>query len=53
MNTLRVRMKTYIQPFERVLAIRELQALSGAKPRHLGLLEETRTRCDGSGAKFL
>lgn len=41
MNTLRVRMKPYIQPFERVLAIQELQAVGGPDLRHLGLFEET------------
>lgn len=41
MNTLQVRMKSYIQPFERVLALRELQILAGVQPRPLGLLEET------------
>jgi len=40
MNTLCVRMKPYIQPFERVLALRELRAISGAEPRPLGLFEE-------------
>ncbi len=43
MNTLRVRMKPYIQPFERVLALRELQALAGAEPQVVGLAEETST----------
>lgn len=43
MNTLRVRMKPYIQPFERVLAIQELQALGGTNPRPLGLFEDTST----------
>ena len=43
MITLRVRMKSYIQPFERELALRELQAVSvsGTNPRFLGLFEET------------
>lgn len=41
MNTLRVRMKPYIQPFERVLAIQELQSLGSANTRPLGLFEET------------
>ncbi len=41
MNTLRLRIKPYIQPFERALAMRELQALTAHPPRPLGLLEET------------
>jgi len=36
-------MKPYIQPFERVLALRELQSLAAADARPLGLLEETST----------
>jgi site-specific DNA-methyltransferase (cytosine-N4-specific) len=36
-------MKSYIQPFERVLALRELRAAAMAEPRHLGLFEETST----------
>lgn len=41
MNTLFVRMKPYIQPFERILALRELEVIADAKPRALGLLDET------------
>jgi site-specific DNA-methyltransferase (cytosine-N4-specific) len=43
MNTLLVRMKPYIQPFERILALRELEVIADAKPRALGLLDETST----------
>lgn len=43
MNTLKVRMKPYIQPFERVLALRELQAVAGAEPRVVGPMDETST----------
>lgn len=43
MNTLRCRIKEYIQPFERVLALQELGAVAGTTPQHLGLLEETST----------
>lgn len=40
MYTLRIRIKPYIQPFERILALRELQALTADTPRPLGQLEE-------------
>lgn len=40
MNTLRIRIKAYIQPFERTLALHELQALSTDIPRPIGLPEE-------------
>jgi site-specific DNA-methyltransferase (cytosine-N4-specific) len=43
MNVLRLRMKSYIQPFERRLALQELRAVAAAEPRHLGLFEETST----------
>lgn len=43
MNLVRVRMKSYIQPFERRLALQELRTMAAAEPRHLGLLEETST----------
>lgn len=51
MNTLRVRIKPYIQPFERVLALRELRVLSASEPRHLGLLEETSTEFEVASAQ--
>jgi DNA modification methylase len=38
-----LRMKSYIQPFERRLALQELRSMAAAEPRHLGLLEETST----------
>ena len=41
MNVIRARMKSYIQPFERRLALEELRAVAIAEPKHLGLLEET------------
>jgi DNA modification methylase len=34
-------MKSYIKPFERVLALRELRSISGVEPRALGLFDET------------
>jgi DNA modification methylase len=40
MNTLRARIKPYIQPFERTLALRELQALSNDIPRRIGRPED-------------
>lgn len=43
MNLFRVRMKSYIQPFERRLALQELRAMAAAEPKYLGLLEETST----------
>ncbi len=43
MNNLRIRIKPYIQPFERILALRELQALSADIPRPLGTPEDTVT----------
>ncbi len=43
MNLIRARMKSYIQPFERRLALQELRAMALAEPRHLGLFEETST----------
>lgn len=43
MNLVRLRMKPYIQPFERRLALQELRAVANAEPKHLGLLEETST----------
>ena len=43
MNLIRVRMKSYIQPFERRLALQELRTMALAEPRHLGLFEETST----------
>lgn len=43
MNVLKVRMKPYIQPFERVLALRELHALAGAEPLALESKSETST----------
>lgn len=39
MNTLRLRIKPYIQPFERILALRELQALSLDIPRPMSRSE--------------
>jgi site-specific DNA-methyltransferase (cytosine-N4-specific) len=41
MNVLKVRMKPYIQPFERVLALRELHALAGDEPFALWPENET------------
>lgn len=43
MNLVRLRMKSYIQPFERRLALQELRTMAAAEPKHLGLLEETST----------
>lgn len=43
MNLIRLRMKSYIQPFERRLALQELRIMASAEPKRLGLLEETST----------
>lgn len=43
MNILKMRMKPYIQPFERVLALRELHALAGAEPIAIESGSETPT----------
>lgn len=40
MNLVRVRMKSYIQPFERRLALDELRIIAAAEPKPLGLFEE-------------
>jgi site-specific DNA-methyltransferase (cytosine-N4-specific) len=36
MSKLRCRIKDYIQPFERVLALQELSAVAAAEPKHMG-----------------
>lgn len=41
MNVFKVRIKPYIQPFERVLALRELHALAGAEPKVIESGNET------------
>lgn len=41
MKTLRCRMKSYIQPFERSLAFRELQAITGAAPKDIQQLQNS------------
>ncbi len=41
MNLVRLRMKPYIQPFERRLALEELRTVAAAEPKPLGLLHET------------
>lgn len=43
MTLVRLRMKPYIQPFERRLALQELRVIANAEPKSLGLLEETST----------
>ena len=44
MNTLLLRLKNYIQPFERHLALQELEILANKKPRFLGLLGRSEYR---------
>lgn len=41
MTTLRCRIKSYIQPFERSLALQELQAVSGAAPKDIQQLPDS------------
>ncbi len=43
MSTLRIRIKPYIQPFERILALRELHALSADVPRPFNQPEDCAT----------
>jgi len=43
MRAIRCRIKDYIQPFERSLALQELSALAATEPRHVGNDAETST----------
>ena len=51
MRPLRLRIKSYIQPFERILALRELHALSADLPRPLGQQEDAVTEFEVTSSR--